>query len=183
VSPQMTGTDRPERHDNRRQQHGPRQHGPRPRGPDAAQRGGSARCARWSIAVGPHDRRPHGSSNCCPSFMLDQNALRDHRRSTVCSRQRTRRILTSYDPIRLISAKRTLMQGLLLPVRGQWRKSIVVGGACVFSLQPCPALSGGDRKALKKELSKSRAMTRIFAERSRPCSGRFPSRTLWASAL
>jgi hypothetical protein len=27
-------------------------------------------------------------------------------------------------------------------------------------------LSGGDRKALKKELSKSRAMTRIFAERS-----------------
>jgi hypothetical protein len=30
---------------------------------------------------------------------------------------------------------------------------------------PTP-LSGGDRKALKKELSKSRAMTRIFAERS-----------------
>jgi hypothetical protein len=30
---------------------------------------------------------------------------------------------------------------------------------------PAP-LSGGDRKALKKELSKSRAMTRIFAERS-----------------
>src|ERR1700730_8089775 len=29
-----------------------------------------------------------------------------------------------------------------------------------------PPLSGGDRKALKKELSKSRAMTRIFAERS-----------------
>jgi hypothetical protein len=27
-------------------------------------------------------------------------------------------------------------------------------------------LSGGDRKALKKELSKSRAMTGIFAERS-----------------
>ncbi|SHG10196.1 hypothetical protein [Bradyrhizobium erythrophlei] len=27
-------------------------------------------------------------------------------------------------------------------------------------------LSGGDRKALTKELSKSRAMTRIFAERS-----------------
>ena len=27
-------------------------------------------------------------------------------------------------------------------------------------------LSGGDRKALKKELSKSRAMTKIFAERS-----------------
>jgi hypothetical protein len=27
-------------------------------------------------------------------------------------------------------------------------------------------LSGGDRKALKKELSKSRAMTHIFAERS-----------------
>jgi hypothetical protein len=27
-------------------------------------------------------------------------------------------------------------------------------------------LSGGDRKALKKELVKSRAMTRIFAERS-----------------
>jgi hypothetical protein len=27
-------------------------------------------------------------------------------------------------------------------------------------------LSGGDRKALKKELSKSRAMTRIFAERA-----------------
>src|SRR5258708_5131352 len=27
-----------------------------------------------------------------------------------------------------------------------------------------PPLSGGDRKALKKELSKSRAMTRIFAE-------------------
>src|ERR1700694_4873876 len=30
---------------------------------------------------------------------------------------------------------------------------------------PAP-LSGGDRKALKKELSKSRAMTHIFAERS-----------------
>ena len=30
---------------------------------------------------------------------------------------------------------------------------------------PAP-LSGGDRKALRKELSKSRAMTRIFAERS-----------------
>jgi hypothetical protein len=30
---------------------------------------------------------------------------------------------------------------------------------------PAP-LSGGDRKALKKELSKSRAMTSIFAERS-----------------
>jgi hypothetical protein len=30
---------------------------------------------------------------------------------------------------------------------------------------PAP-LSGGDRKARKKELSKSRAMTRIFAERS-----------------
>jgi len=30
---------------------------------------------------------------------------------------------------------------------------------------PAP-LSGDDRKALKKELSKSRAMTRIFAERS-----------------
>jgi len=30
---------------------------------------------------------------------------------------------------------------------------------------PAP-LSGGDRKALKKELSKSRAMTKIFAERS-----------------
>jgi hypothetical protein len=30
---------------------------------------------------------------------------------------------------------------------------------------PTP-LSGGDRKALKKELSKSRAMTNIFAERS-----------------
>jgi hypothetical protein len=30
---------------------------------------------------------------------------------------------------------------------------------------PAP-LSGGDRKALAKELSKSRAMTRIFAERS-----------------
>jgi hypothetical protein len=30
---------------------------------------------------------------------------------------------------------------------------------------PAP-LSGGDRKALKKELVKSRAMTRIFAERS-----------------
>jgi hypothetical protein len=30
---------------------------------------------------------------------------------------------------------------------------------------PAP-LSGGDRKALKKELSKARAMTRIFAERS-----------------
>jgi hypothetical protein len=29
-----------------------------------------------------------------------------------------------------------------------------------------PPLSGGDRKALTKELSKSRAMTRIFAERS-----------------
>jgi hypothetical protein len=29
-----------------------------------------------------------------------------------------------------------------------------------------PPISGGDRKALKKELSKSRAMTRIFAERS-----------------
>jgi hypothetical protein len=29
-----------------------------------------------------------------------------------------------------------------------------------------PPLSGGDRKALKKELSKSRAMTRIFAERA-----------------
>jgi hypothetical protein len=28
---------------------------------------------------------------------------------------------------------------------------------------PAP-LSGGDRKALKKELSKSRAMTRIFAD-------------------
>jgi hypothetical protein len=27
-------------------------------------------------------------------------------------------------------------------------------------------LSGGDRKALKKELSKSRAVTRIFAERA-----------------
>jgi hypothetical protein len=27
-------------------------------------------------------------------------------------------------------------------------------------------LSGGDRKALAKELSKSRAMTKIFAERS-----------------
>ena len=34
-------------------------------------------------------------------------------------------------------------------------------------MAPNPApLSGGDRKALKKELSKSRAMTRIFAERS-----------------
>jgi hypothetical protein len=30
---------------------------------------------------------------------------------------------------------------------------------------PAP-LSGGDRKALKKELSKSRAMTHIFAERA-----------------
>ena len=30
---------------------------------------------------------------------------------------------------------------------------------------PAP-LSGGDRKALKKELSKSRAMTRIFADRA-----------------
>jgi hypothetical protein len=30
---------------------------------------------------------------------------------------------------------------------------------------PAP-LSGGDRKALKKELSKSRAMTNIFAERA-----------------
>jgi hypothetical protein len=29
-----------------------------------------------------------------------------------------------------------------------------------------PLLSGGDRKALKKELVKSRAMTKIFAERS-----------------
>src|ERR1700687_4336622 len=29
-----------------------------------------------------------------------------------------------------------------------------------------PPISGGDRKALTKELSKSRAMTRIFAERS-----------------
>jgi hypothetical protein len=29
-----------------------------------------------------------------------------------------------------------------------------------------PPISGGDRKALKKELSKSRAMTHIFAERS-----------------
>src|ERR1019366_8635198 len=29
-----------------------------------------------------------------------------------------------------------------------------------------PPISGGDRKALKKELSKSRATTRIFAERS-----------------
>ena len=29
-----------------------------------------------------------------------------------------------------------------------------------------PPLSGGDRKALTKELAKSRAMTRIFAERS-----------------
>jgi hypothetical protein len=29
-----------------------------------------------------------------------------------------------------------------------------------------PPLSGGDRKVLKKELSKSRVMTRIFAERS-----------------
>jgi hypothetical protein len=29
-----------------------------------------------------------------------------------------------------------------------------------------PPLSGGDRKALSKELSKSRAMTQIFAERS-----------------
>jgi hypothetical protein len=36
--------------------------------------------------------------------------------------------------------------------------------AC-FLFNPAP-LSGGDRKALKKELSKSRAMTRIFAERS-----------------
>jgi hypothetical protein len=37
---------------------------------------------------------------------------------------------------------------------------------------PVP-LSGGDRKALKKELSKSRAMTRIFAERSaeKRCEG------------
>src|SRR3979490_2819642 len=29
-----------------------------------------------------------------------------------------------------------------------------------------PPISGGDRKALKKELVKSRAMTKIFAERS-----------------
>ena len=29
-----------------------------------------------------------------------------------------------------------------------------------------PPISGGDRKALAKELSKSRAMTKIFAERS-----------------
>jgi hypothetical protein len=29
-----------------------------------------------------------------------------------------------------------------------------------------PPISGGDRKALTKEFSKSRAMTRIFAERS-----------------
>jgi hypothetical protein len=29
-----------------------------------------------------------------------------------------------------------------------------------------PPISGGDRKALKKELSKSRAMTHIFAERA-----------------
>jgi hypothetical protein len=36
--------------------------------------------------------------------------------------------------------------------------------AC-FLFNPAP-LSGGDRKALKKELPKSRAMTRIFAERS-----------------
>ena len=34
-------------------------------------------------------------------------------------------------------------------------------------MAPNPApLSGGDRKALKKELSKSRAMTCIFAKRS-----------------
>jgi hypothetical protein len=31
---------------------------------------------------------------------------------------------------------------------------------------PAAPLSGGDREALKKELSKSRVMTRIFAERS-----------------
>jgi hypothetical protein len=29
-----------------------------------------------------------------------------------------------------------------------------------------PPISGGDRKALAKELAKSRAMTKIFAERS-----------------
>jgi hypothetical protein len=29
-----------------------------------------------------------------------------------------------------------------------------------------PPISGGDRKVLKKKLSKSRAMTHIFAERS-----------------
>jgi hypothetical protein len=34
-------------------------------------------------------------------------------------------------------------------------------------------LSGGDRKALAKELSKSRAMTHIFAERSAKRLGRF----------
>jgi hypothetical protein len=36
---------------------------------------------------------------------------------------------------------------------------------------PAP-LSGGDCKALKKELSKARAMTRIFAERQQKNRGR-----------
>jgi hypothetical protein len=35
-----------------------------------------------------------------------------------------------------------------------------------------PPLSGGDRKALTKEIAKSRAMTRIFAERSAELRGR-----------
>jgi hypothetical protein len=79
---------RPERNDDRHQQHGPRQYGPWPRRADAAQRGGSARCTRWSIAVG---RAPSiREFECCPSFMLDQNALQYHRRA--CSRQRTWRI-------------------------------------------------------------------------------------------
>src|SRR6516165_10418474 len=50
---------RPERHDDRYQQRGPRQHSPSPRKPDSAQEGGSACYARWGFAVGSHDRRPH----------------------------------------------------------------------------------------------------------------------------
>ena len=61
---------RPERHDDRYQQRGPRQHSPSPRKPDSAQEGGSAFYARWSFAVGSHDRRPHRMKSECRAARL-----------------------------------------------------------------------------------------------------------------
>ena len=76
---------RPERHDDRHQQRGPRQQSPWPLGSDAAQGGGSARCTRWSFAVRPHDRRPPGGVRMPPSLMLGQNAQQDHRRGLAAA--------------------------------------------------------------------------------------------------
>ena len=70
---------RPERHDDRHQQRGPRQHGPR--GLDVAHGGDCARSMYCSFAVGSHHRRSHGKFECRPRLMLDQNGLQDHRKA------------------------------------------------------------------------------------------------------